>query len=407
MRNLLAFLIVIGSIASLAFDTLNLCGSGVPGTQSMCRPEQFPQSAKSSITGSITTGFRMSLVAVPVDLGRWVDYADALSGDGWQRASDMARQHIKPYSTGSAPILMRLGNNYLMTGDYVEYLSYMKRVLSLTSSYNGAIFSSFASIADSDLGMNVILEHALPVDRQVAANLLSYYSASSASIESLSALWAWMRNHNLASEREAGEAAFAFVRGGEFQKAHDAWMAFVSQKERNELLGNGTFFRVPIRSPFDWQITPQDGVTFQRDNGLTVRFHGSTNLRMANVRQCALLTSGQYLLSADVESRELTTDQRPAFEVVDAQSPMQLLAATPMVEPSASEAALEAPFEVSRPTGYVCVQLVREPSERNENRIAGTLHIRSVRIRTLSARTDTSASAGEAAAADPSPGARR
>ena len=42
----------------------------------------------------------------------------------------------------------------------------------------------------------------------------------------------------------------------------------------NQLLANTTFASAPLAIPFDWDLSPRPGVTFERRDGLTVRQGG-------------------------------------------------------------------------------------------------------------------------------------
>lgn len=393
MRIAFSVLLAAAAGVSLWLDSPERCVDGLQSLGQLCRQDQFGETGEIALKLYKRDGYVESVKAEPVHLFRLADYADGLSSSGRDEAAGRVWRHISTYSSGSAPILMRLGNYYLIRDKYAEYLPYARRVLGMTSSYNTVIFSSLSSLEESGRSLGMVYELALPQRRETANSLLAYLEETGADARQLNTLWQWMLAHELASQNEAGRVAAALVKGGDFRSARQVWMTLTPKGEKEVLLGNGRFFREPVRSPFDWQIREQRGVQFQRRAGLAVRFDGTVNLSLANVRQCAWLQPGPYRLLADVSSEGLTTDQRPFFQVFDAQSPSRLMVETPMVEPSAAHASLEAKFHVTSASQWVCVQLARRPSGKFDNKIEGSLRIHSVKLEDLNARTRTSASA--------------
>ena len=117
-----------------------------------------------------------------------------------------------------------------------------------------------------------------------------------------------------------------------------------------------------------------------RQDGLELTFPGTENLSFSHVRQFATIAAGAYALKADIESNGITTREGPLLHVFDVESPSRLDVATDRLVGSRPRHQVTLPFTVSPATRAIVVQVERRPCEKFDNKIAGTLHIYSIRL---------------------------
>jgi hypothetical protein len=153
------------------------------------------------------------------------------------------------------------------------------------------------------------------------------------------------------------------------------------------LLYNGGFEAEPTGVALDWRIQPSTQYDVERDPGmphrgkysLRVSFHGDDNIALTNVIQTVLLKPGTYRLSFWIKTDGLTTNEGPRVEVLATSTQDRLLRTDPFLGTIAwSEVSQH--FTVDRKTQSGVVRLVRNPSVKFDNKIAGTLWIDDLRL---------------------------
>lgn len=163
----------------------------------------------------------------------------------------------------------------------------------------------------------------------------------------------------------------------EYQAALDVWAADAKQDgypARNRIF-NARFEGARPAGRMDWSISSHEHVTAKMGAGLTVTFDGKDNLAYGHVSQQTFLQPGRWRFEAEAEANGLTTDQRPFFRIADVADARRLDVSTPMAP---ERMAVE--FTVPAGGSWVSITLQRRQSEKFDNKIAGTLRLKEVRL---------------------------
>ncbi|RPJ86141.1 MAG: hypothetical protein EHM18_07735 [Acidobacteria bacterium] len=146
-------------------------------------------------------------------------------------------------------------------------------------------------------------------------------------------------------------------------------------------------FELPMQaSPFDWQVPAREGYRarvvegegIEGSKALRIDFEGTHNLSFG-IGQIVVVRPGRYRFSAAVRSENVSTDQGLWFRVTDAGSREALIQTEPVLGTAAWKR-LEGELEVKQGGDRVYVSLVRTPSRKLDNKLAGTVWVDEVRV---------------------------
>jgi hypothetical protein len=145
---------------------------------------------------------------------------------------------------------------------------------------------------------------------------------------------------------------------------------------------NGGFEDPIVNGGFSWRIAPIEGADASLDTeivhdgsrSLLVHFDGQHNLQFGNVVQyVAAQPDTRYRLAAYTRSEGITTDSGPRIAVYDAYDRAALAVETGSVMATTSWQEQRLEFRTGPKTRLLVVQVVRPPSRKLDNRIAGSL----------------------------------
>lgn len=165
------------------------------------------------------------------------------------------------------------------------------------------------------------------------------------------------------------------------EKIQEAALIWKEYYPTDNLLYNGKFDRSLVKGGFGWRIWRPEGFEVEVQNqgekktALHIRFNGEKNIYFRHVRQRIPLSAGQsFILTGELRSKELTTDQRPFIEVAGRDCSLQ--SATEMVAPDQDWT----PFSLSFTVPDACrqgveIRLRRRPSNNIDNLISGDLWV--------------------------------
>ena len=177
------------------------------------------------------------------------------------------------------------------------------------------------------------------------------------------------------------------IRSKDIQAAAQIWQHYFPSQA---LLYNGSFTAPTVQSGFGWWTGKVKGVISEPlgDNkggtGLHLHFTGKANVQYSHTRQYIALQSGQsYVLSGQVQSRGLTTDQKPFIEVRGLHCSMPP-AATAMMPDDQKWTPFTLEFTVPDQCHGVQVRIRRRASNNLDNKISGDVWLTDFAIR----RTD-------------------
>jgi len=204
-------------------------------------------------------------------------------------------------------------------------------------------------------------------------DILAYYIAVN---DAPKAAYAWRRVKETGTGDRPGALRYVnyLLSSGEVEQAARIWRADYLVGDR--LLYNPGLAPPFLNSGFGWRISRAAGVEWLEAEdgvGLRIRFAGSDNpdFRLA---QIVPLAPGRYVFSGRVESRGLTTDQRPYWSVAgyNCEGPRVRGEMVPASGPAGPFA-----LEFTVPDGCPAVQIAlrRNKSYYFDNKIAGELWI--------------------------------
>lgn len=283
-------------------------------------------------------------------------------------------------------IWLRDANFHFQLNEPEPALETASRVLKTVPDYDSVLFNYFTQF---NLSPDKVLKHIGTDPRATRAYTL------------------FLIDHNLMDAattawRSAADAGFneihltssyidALLRSHRYDQAQRDWVGYLGQNrdgypDRN-LLFNASFELDPTSAAFDWRIQPggevetiRDTMAHQGQRSLRIRFPGNSNVSYTNATQLARVHPGGYLLRAWVRTQELTTNEGPRIEIVDPESATRLDVQSEPFTGTRDWTLFEQPFLVSPGTNLVAIRVVRQPSKKFDNKIAGTFWMDSLEL---------------------------
>lgn len=330
--------------------------------------------------------FREALRADPASPYRWCDLGEAMLDDGQPEAGRRCLARAVELGPRMPQILLRAANFGFRSGAPDEALRFAARALALTPDYDAAIFSSYSRMG---VETAAILDHGLPREARPAAAFFRYTLARAAA-DDAAQVWAWMARNSFNTDRLADEYAGFLLARGEGEAAVRMWAAQMAAREAGYLktnwLCNEYFTREPEGYRLGWHIAPVEGVQVVRDGGRTgderslrIDFPGTSNLSYSQVGQTTFLVPGTYRFSAVLKTDRITTDEGIGLRIFDRGDPGKLDVRTRVLRGTNDWTAVESTFRVAG-ASVVEVQVVRTPSQKFDNKFAGTVWMTQVRV---------------------------
>jgi tetratricopeptide (TPR) repeat protein len=153
-----------------------------------------------------------------------------------------------------------------------------------------------------------------------------------------------------------------------------------------QLLFNGDFSQPFLKRAFGWRLGKQQNYDLKLieeppggpTKTLHYRFKGWDNINFSHLSQIVPLTGGKtYLLSAEMKSQKITTNQRPYLEVVGYKCTIPA-ASSEMVAADQEWTRHLVAFVIPEECSAVLVRLRRKESNHIDSKLAGQLWLRKV-----------------------------
>jgi hypothetical protein len=323
---------------------------------------------------------------------RWCDLGEELLQAGKTDQARACFRRAVQLAPNIPPIWMRAINFYLQVDDIPAALACTTPVLRLVSDYDGVIFSDVDHIGQNAAVQ--FLPHITGNRRAVSAYFRHLLAVGN--VATAQAAWPFAKSGELTAEY-----ADFLLRQHRYGAAVTLWADWAGTDRTGAQAGtragdylhpnrlfNGGFEREPHGSRLDWRLTPVDGVETTRDgatvsegkSSLRIHFQGAGNVDYHNVEQTGWVTPGVYRFRAEVQTRDLTTDQGVRFHLFDAESPQRLDFTTEQLTGTHNWTRVEKTFLVPSETNLVTVQVTRNASLRFDNKITGVAWIDAVSL---------------------------
>jgi hypothetical protein len=313
----------------------------------------------------------------------WCVYGDVLGQKGRVADANAAIEHAMSLGPHMPPVLMRGVNFYVGYGNAGKIAPLSMRILAQSGDFDQILFSYFQRMQTP---VTELLGNAIPNDARAARSWLDWLRTHGSEAD-LTATWTWMQRNHLLDKPSAVGAIWALWSRKSYRVAHSLWLEWAGTDNTDrsldgaEQLVNRQFQNEPAGGPFDWTLDAAPSATLTRKDGLDVRFSGKENVAFSGVRQAAEVRPGLYRFTAEVEASGLTTDQHPYFHVFDPANPGAVHVESQQIQNGAEPTRISMDISTPASTQALLVQLERRPSERFDNKIEGTVHVREVSLR--------------------------
>lgn len=339
--------------------------------------------------------FRKALEGDPASPYRWADLGEAY--DESERIAEAGKLFDRAVQLGpsSPPILLRASFHCLRAGQRDKALALASRVLETSDLYDESIFSLYQRfrIPPEEIRAKGLSEGPRPW-RSYLKWLMTLDRANDATV-----VWNVLGEKNWRSEEITTSYLAYLIRRRDYARVPRIWADFAGSRapnyRRGSVIFDGGFEAARSKSPVDWQIQPEaDGVEASCDaavakeggRSLSVHFPGRANVTWSGASQLVVVSPGSYRLRAWMKSDHVTTDHGPQLEVRDADVADRLTVRSEPVRGTHDWSLVDVPFRVNSGTSAVVVSLVRLPSQKFDNKIAGTVWIDGVELVSSSAQ---------------------
>jgi tetratricopeptide (TPR) repeat protein len=316
----------------------------------------------------------------------WLDLGGALEFQGQIGEAEACLRRANLLAPNLTKYQWVIGNFYLLHGNISLAFQAFKKVLAGTSEYDGALFDTAWKATGEG---RQILEELIPDRVQTQYNYLNYLISCQHYPE---AQQVWKR---MASGSETFPPAWAaryldlLINIHQPEAAYQVWTDLrnkglirpTSVETKENLIVNGDFEEDLLNFGFDWRTFPVEGAYVRIDrtdshspgHSLLIQFTGKQNVDFRGVYQVVKLQPEQeYKFGAFVKTQGITTDSGLRFEIRDAYDPARLdRFSDNFVGDTLGWIPVEVTFQPGPDTRLAVVSVVRSPSRKLDNLIAG------------------------------------
>lgn len=321
----------------------------------------------------------------PFDAGYTADFAQANDWAGRTDISLLLFQRAQQLFPNSPEINWKLANFYIRSGNTTDALPALKKILSSNIIEKNQIFA-----LSDHAGINsaAVLDKLLPPNIPVYFAYLNF-ETQHGNFSAAQETWNRLLTFNSPFEpKEAFPFLDTLIRAHELDRASQVWSSFVSRfpdripspASAINLITNGNLQADILDGAFDWRVFPVKGVAVNQDSAgpatdsrsLRIEFDGSQNLYYGSVLQFVpAQPHTKYTFSAFTRSQAITTEAGVGVQISDGYDPNKILGSTDPLIGTTPWSEQSFPFETPPDTRLLIVRIVRAPSQKLDNKIAG------------------------------------
>jgi hypothetical protein len=349
----------------------------------------LPLSAEGEVLAETIRQYETAVRLSPHQAHYWAELAGAYEWAGRLGDAQRAYERAQQLFPNSPEINWSLGNYYIRAGEFHQALPAFRRTILGDPAKRRAAFD-LAWRASGDA--NLILAEMIPARIDILFEYLDYLAET----ERIDAAGqAWARILELGSPFEP-QAAFpyldALIRQQRIDELTAAWAALAVRNpgrirqhstDRNAIT-NGDFESEILNGGLDWRASPVEGVVvsvdsrnfFDGTHWLKIQFDGKHNIDYAHVFQYVPIKPNTlYRFAGYMRAQAVTTDSGPRFQIQDAYDSSKLSLSTDNLVGTSNWSPQQLEFKTGPKTRLLEVRVVRPPSRKFDNQIAGTVWI--------------------------------
>lgn len=314
--------------------------------------------------------------------------ASLAQANDWAGRTNLALplfQRAQQLFPNSPDINWKLANFYIREGDTTRALPPLKKIIASKVIEKNQIFA----LSDhAGINSTIIIDQLLPPEIPAYFAYLNF-EAQHGNFSAAQETWNRLLTFRSSFEpKEAFPLIDALINSHELDRASQVWSSLVSRfpdripspPSANNLITNGNFQSDILDGAFDWRVFPVTGVSITQDStgpttntrSLSVEFDGTQNLYYGSVLQfVSVQPRTKYTFSAFTRSQALTTNAGVGVQVSDGYAPTKILGATDPLIGTTPWSEQSFSFETPPDTRLLSVRIVRSPSQKLDNKIAG------------------------------------
>ncbi len=329
--------------------------------------------------------YRRAVALDPRAAHYWLDLAGAYEAAGDPARAREAFQQAKAAYPASSDVAWRFGNFLLRQQQLAEAFAEMRRAVATTPALARLATSrTWRSRPDAQ----ALLDEVLPASEEAYLGALDTLVAERAPAAALAVWDRLMALRPALSLRQAFPLLEELVAQGHSAEALRVWQQALEaagwtppQQPPGSLLFDGGFEADFTAGGFGWRMRPPDHAEMEFDGSvrrsgqrsLRVVFDGSANLAFEHLYQrLPVEPRTRYRFGATLRTQGITTDSGVRFQLSDPQHPTELNALTRNVTGTQDWTLDELDLTTGPNTQVLEILLVRRPSLKLDNKIAGT-----------------------------------
>lgn len=349
---------------------------------------KLQQEARDGNSAGTIVQLQRALDFDPGSAYRWADLGEAFATAHQEVKARESFERAVTAGPRNPAILVRAANFYFSSGDDAGTMRLFARVLDQPElgEYYTAAFLTYVRMG---LPITEVLAMGIPTKRLPVEAFLRFLMYGN-DVPNAAATWNWMQERKLSDESMESEYLGFLMRNGQPERAVEIWAAQNTDAayRKTNWLFNAGFESAPKASPMDWHFDSSKDVQIQRvadgvhDGRGSVRIviAGQDNVALHSMYQDTVLGPGGWKLRGYLKTAGVTTVEGISLRIYDTAQWQRLDVRTDPLTGSHDWTAVERTFMVARQTELVRVEIVRDPSEKFDNKIAGTVWVDSLEL---------------------------
>jgi len=346
-------------------------------------------STEGEVLGETTRQYETAARLSPDQADYWAELGAVYEWAGRLEDAQRAYERAQQLFPNSPEINWPLGNYYIRTDKFPQALQAFRRTILGNPQKRWAAFD-IAWRATGDA--NLILAEMIPARIDILFEYLNYL-AETQRIDEAGKVWAKLLELGFPFEPQAAFPYLdALIHKQRIDELRGAWAVLVARNPGRvrqpaaypNVITNGDFESEILNGGLDWRVLPVEGVAvsvdsrnfFDGTHSLEIRFDGKHNVNYSHIFQYVPVKSDTlYRFMGYMRAQAITTDSGPRFQIQDAYDSSKLSLSTDNLVGALNWSPKQLLFKTGPKTRLLVIRVVRPPSHKFDNQIAGTVWI--------------------------------